>query len=72
MSKLQGALYERPLFDFEAKPRAWVYVYNATELSLEEHNHILRCAHCLYVFTLCLKSENFGALLKALGTASDK
>jgi len=46
---------------------AWAYLYSDSEFSQAEHDHILECDHCLQLFLLSLKSETFGAVLKALG-----
>jgi hypothetical protein len=45
--------------------RVWAYLYGDGEFSVQEHDHILACELCLRLFILCLKSESFGAVLKA-------
>jgi len=53
---------------------AWAYLYTHTEseFSPAEHDHILECEQCLHLFMLCLKSETFGAVLKALGRSEER
>ena len=46
--------------------RIWNYLYVDGELSAAEHDHILTCPVCLRAFILCLNSDNFGHVLKAL------
>jgi hypothetical protein len=49
----------------------WTYLYVEGEFNQAEHDHILECDHCLYVFSLCLKSKSFGAVLKQLDVQAD-
>ena len=48
---------------------AWAYLHSdlESEFNKAEHDHILECERCLQLFILCLKSQTFGAVLKALG-----
>jgi hypothetical protein len=52
--------------------RLWTYLTAETELSLEDHAHVLQCAHCLRIFRLCLRSETFGAVLRELDRKDDE
>jgi hypothetical protein len=47
---------------------AWAYLHfdPVSDLSTAEHDHIVGCEQCLRLFILCLKSDTFGAVLKAL------
>jgi hypothetical protein len=51
----------------------WAYLHAnpATELSKAEHDHILHCDACSRLFMLCLKSDTFGSVLKALAADFD-
>jgi len=51
--------------------RVWAYLHGDldTELSATEHDHILDCEFCFQLFILCLKSDSFAAVLKALRSA---
>jgi hypothetical protein len=52
--------------------RLWTYLTAETELSLEDHVHVLECDHCFNVFRLCLQSETFGAVLRELALRDDE
>ena len=49
----------------------WAYLHGDldTELNATEHDHILDCEYCFQLFILCLKSNSFAAVLKALRQA---
>jgi len=48
--------------------RAWAHLRAdpVTELSTAEHDHIFECERCLSLLILCLRSEKFASVLKAL------
>ena len=52
---------------------AWAYLHSDvhSDLSTEDHDHIVECEQCLRLFILCLNSETFAAVLKALMKDSD-
>ena len=44
--------------------RAWAYFHVHGQLSPVERDHVLQCESCLLLFQLCLKTGNFGHVLK--------
>ena len=51
--------------------RIWMYLYGKpeSEFSEPDHDHISICEQCYGILLLCLRSENFGAVLRELGVA---
>ena len=46
--------------------RLWRFnIYQGT-LSAPQHAHLVGCTECSYVIRVCLKSDSFGAVLKAV------
>ena len=46
----------------------WAYLHaeSANDLTTAEYDHIRKCEPCFRLYILCLKSETFGSVLKAL------
>jgi hypothetical protein len=41
------------------KPRKlWEYIYSKTELTHDQHMHIIECTRCLEMFRLCVLSDS--------------
>jgi hypothetical protein len=54
----------KDLCDHVLPHRVWAYLHFEVELGAIEHDHILECERCIQLFMLCLRSDNFGAVLK--------
>ena len=46
--------------------RLWTFNTYQGTLSAPQHTHLLGCTECSYVIRVCLKSDSFGAVLKAV------
>jgi len=44
----------------------WNFLYGNGDINQEEHDHILDCDSCFELLLLCLKSDTFGTVLRAL------
>jgi hypothetical protein len=46
--------------------RLWNFNTLQGTLSAPQHTHLLGCTECSYVIRICLRSDSFGAVLKAV------
>jgi hypothetical protein len=46
--------------------RLWTFNTDQGTLSAPQHTHLLGCTECSYVIRVCSRSDNFGAVLKAV------
>ena len=44
----------------------WNFLYGDYPINQEEHDHILQCDSCFELLLLCLKSDRFGLVLRAI------
>ena len=51
--------------------RLWAFATFEAELTPTEHLHVLYCDVCHLAVSVCLQSETFGAVLKALNREDD-
>jgi hypothetical protein len=58
--------YLQRYYDHVPLHRLWTFATLQGDLNLSEHAHILDCEECRDALRVCLKAENFGAVLREL------
>jgi hypothetical protein len=61
-----------PYHDHILLHRLWAFATLQDDLLVREHAHLLDCEECRAGLRVCMKAENFGAVLKTMRTDSSE
>ena len=61
-----------PHFPHISLHRLWAFTKVQGDLAAQDFAHIIDCSKCRTALLVCLKAENFGAVLKELKKGTDE